>query len=184
MATKSTAERQQDSHATAKVLRQDPSLFIALVPMHPYDVIGSVSNGDGELATALARYAYEGRVYAIDSSQKELDATINRAKNFRLGNVEPVLAKETSIPIEDGKLDGLVAAAVLTTSRKPKEVVKEFHRLLRKGGWLAVINDEQPADENRARSIADLSEMAIQAGFRRVTSRPFYGRRHLDVFKK
>ncbi len=189
MPSKSSAERGQEV-ATPKIEPYDATAIIALVPMKPHDLIGDVGCGDGRLTIPLARYAYGGKVYAFDSQQKTLDSVQERAKQARVGNIETVLSKEASLPLEDGKLDGVVVSGALNGASKNRGLFKELHRVLRKGGWSAVITASgQPAKGTGAAPAAEdksaeVLDSALDAGFTKLTGRPLNGSYRLLVLRK
>jgi precorrin-6B methylase 2 len=187
MATKSATERSQDSGGGQKEPAVDAAAIVALVPMRPWDVIGDLGSESVQLTVQLARYAYGGKVYAVGPDQKHLDAVMERAAALRVGNVQQVASKETSVPLEDGGLDGVVIAAPGATARS-KGVLKEAHRLMRKGGWLAaIISPRTDGRENGSapkKSAEALLDAATEVGFKKVTSRPLNGHAHLLVLSK
>ena len=90
----------------------DPQSLIALAPIHTDQVVADVGSGPGWLSIPLAKYLYGGKLYAVDVQEGMLEKVAERAAKFRLFNVETVLSKESSIPLEDGILDGLVLLAL------------------------------------------------------------------------
>ncbi len=172
----------------------DPQSIISLIPIRPYDVLGDIGSGPGYLSIPLAKYAYGGKLYAIDVQEGMLDIVKERAKASRLSNVETVLSKENTIPLDDGILDGVMMSGVLNEATKPAALLKEVHRLLRKGGWAAIIEwlpvegkDGKPEyGPPAARRVKgeDLIEMAIEAGLRRVTHRSLDSHHYLVVLSK
>jgi ubiquinone/menaquinone biosynthesis C-methylase UbiE len=185
MASKtSTIDKVQGpAHRNAEI---DAPGLVALIPMRPYDAIGDFACGNAHLTAPLARYAYWGKVYAIDTRQEALDNVMQQAQQARLGNIEPVLSsKESSVPLADAALDGAMLASVLGCSSRPKNVLKEAFRLLKKGGWAAVI--EQMKGEGKDASgkpAADILQAATEIGFKKVTLRPLNGTRYLLVLRK
>jgi ubiquinone/menaquinone biosynthesis C-methylase UbiE len=170
----------------------DANGIIALIPMRPHDIIGDIRCGRGELTLPLARYACWGKVYAVDADQDALGAVASKAQQSRIGNVETVQAKESSVPLEDASLDGALLAGVLGEASRPKSVLKEAFRLLKKGGWVAVIEWAKVDAKERAggsqsgqrRSGDDVAEAAAEIGFKRVSLRPLNGNRYLLVLRK
>jgi arsenite methyltransferase len=189
MPSKSSAERAHEG-VSPKVEPYEATAIIALVPMKPHDIIGDIGCGDGRLTIPLARYAYGGRVYAFDSQQKSLDAVEERAKQARVGNIETVLSKESSLPLEDGTLDGVVVSGALNGASKNRGLFKELHRVLKKGGWSAVITATgQPLNgTGAAQSAEDKSvevlDSALDAGFTKLTARPINPSYRLLVLRK
>ena len=169
----------------------DPLQIIALTPIRPYEEIGDIRCGPGYLTLPLAKHAYDGRVFAIDSRKQMLDIVRDRVDSARLGNVEFVQSKRIKVPLESDVLDGSVLCDVLTAAPRPKSVLKEAHRLLRRGGWLAIIDRTDSAmtaaedgGSGKRLSPARVTEIAAEVGFARVTLRLVGGQRYLLLLRK
>jgi ubiquinone/menaquinone biosynthesis C-methylase UbiE len=169
----------------------DPLQIIALTPIRPYEEIGDIGCGPGYLTLPLAKHAYDGKVYAIDPRKEMLDIVRERVAAARLGNVEFVLSKRIKVPLNDEVLDGSVVSDVVTAARRPRSLLKEVHRLLREGGWLAIIDwiksntsDGAENDEDRRLPAERVADMASEIGFTRVTLRLVGGQRYLLLLRK
>ena len=169
----------------------DPLQIIALTPIRPYEEIGDIGCGPGYLTLPLAKHAYDGKLYAIDPRKEMLDVVRDRVDSARLGNVEFVLSKRIKVPLNDDVLDGAVASDVLTAARRPRSLLKEVHRLLRGGAWLAIIDwinpDKTDGTENgdeRRLPAERVADMASEIGFARVTLRLVGGQRYLLLLRK
>ena len=169
----------------------DPLQIIALTPIRPYEEIGDIGCGPGYLTLPLAKHAYDGKVYAIDSRKQMLEIVRGRVDSARLGNVEFIQSKRIKVPLDDEVLDGSVLSDVLTPAPRPKSLLKEAHRLLRRGGWLAIIDWTDSAgtdgpDDGGKKSLspARVTEMAAELGFARVTLRLVGGQRYLLLLRK
>jgi ubiquinone/menaquinone biosynthesis C-methylase UbiE len=82
-----------------------------------------------------------------------------------------VLSKETKIPLDEESLDGALLVNMLHESTQPKALLKETSRLLRKSGWLGLIDwrkiateEGPPVGERLERE--DVVAMAVDNGFR------------------
>ena len=102
--------------------------------------------GPGFFTVPIAKYVFDGKVYAVDIQQKMLDAVKDSVEKVRLGNVEPVLSKENKLPLDDDSIDGAFLAFVLQEAEKPVSLLKQVKRCLRKGGWLAILRVAQGGD--------------------------------------
>jgi ubiquinone/menaquinone biosynthesis C-methylase UbiE len=169
----------------------DPLQIIALTPIRPYEEIGDIGCGPGYLTLPLAKHAYDGKVYAIDPRKEMLDIVRQRVDSARLGNVDFVLSKRIKVPLNDDVLDGTVVSDVVTAARRPRSLLKEVHRLLREGGWLAIIDwiksntsDGAENDEDRRLPAERVADMASELGFTRVTLRLVGGQRYLLLLRK
>ena len=169
----------------------DPLQIIALTPIRPYEEIGDIGCGPGYLTLPLAKHAYDGKVYAIDPRKEMLDIVRQRVDSARLGNVDFVLSKRIKVPLNDEVLDGSVVSDVVTAARRPRSLLKEVHRLLRGGGWLAIIDwinsntsDGAENDDDRRLPAERVADMASEIGFARVTLRLVGGQRYLLLLRK
>ncbi len=169
----------------------DPLQIIALIPIRPYEEIGDIGCGPGYLTLPLAKHAYDGKVYAIDSRKQMLNIVRERVDSARLGNVDFVQSKRIKVPLDGAALDGSVLSDVLTAAPRPRSLLKEAHRLLRRGGWLAIIDwtnsattDVEESGRGKRLSPARVTEMAAELGFAKVTLRLVGGQRYLLLLRK
>lgn len=167
----------------------DPQRLIALTPIRPHETLADIGCGVGDLAIALAKFVFDGKVYAVDIDAEALEQAAERAREVRLGNVHTVLSKPTKVPLDSESLDGVVLASVLHEASRPKSLLKEVSRMLRPGGWAAVIEwaeegdgDGPPANKRLSREKA--SAMAEDAGLRRLSLRNVDDHRYLLVLHK
>ena len=169
----------------------DPLQIIALTPIRPYEEIGDIGCGPGYLTLPLAKHAYDGKVYAIDPRKEMLDIVRQRVDSARLGNVDFVLSKRIKVPLNDDVLDGTVVSDVLTAAPRPRSLLKEVYRLLRGGGWLAIIDWISPNNSDGSENVGDgrlpaerVADMASEIGFTKVTLRLVGGQRYLLLLRK
>ena len=191
MSTKFPVERAEELLHRPMAETFDPQSLIALVPIRKDHTLVDVGSGPGRLAIPLAKYAYDGKLYAVDVQQGMLDLVSKQASKMRLSNIECVLSTENSIPLEDGVADGAVLSGVLNEASRPKSLLKDVVRLLRDGGWLAVV-EWTPADgkpefgppESRRLSEEKLLEMSESLGLRRLTQRHLNPHHYVLVLRK
>lgn len=168
-------ERAEELIASSRSERLDTHSLFALLPMRVYHHMADIGCGPGYFTISLAKYAFHGKIYAVDMQQGMLDITSKRLQELRLNNVEMVLSKETKIPLDDESVDGALIVNTLHESTNPKAFLKETFRLLRKGGWAGVVDwrktemEEGPPVEERL-DREQVSSVAQDAGFR-ITSR-------------
>ena len=167
----------------------DPQRLIALIPIRPHETLADIGCGAGDLAIPLAKYVFDGKVYAVDTDPEALKQTTERALEIRLGNVHTVLSKPTKVPLDSESLDGIVLANVLHEASRPGSLLKEVARMLRPGGWAAVIEwaeegdgDGPPAKQRLSREKA--LDMAADVGLRRLALRNVDDHRYLLVLHK
>lgn len=95
--------------------------------------------GMGFLALDAARVVGpEGRVFAVDASPGALEALARRAREMELDNLTTVQADISSLPLEDGMADAVMARSVLSYVADRGLVLREALRVLRSGGVLSL----------------------------------------------
>ena len=169
----------------------DPQSLIALIPIHTDQTVADIGSGPGWLSIPLGKYLYGGKLYAIDIQEGMLEKVAERAASFRMYNVETVLSKESSIPLDDEILDGLVLSGTLNEATKAKSLFKECARLLRKMGWLAVVEWLPAAEDGeigppakQRLSMETVSEMGAELGLTKVRGRQIGNAHFVVLFKK
>ena len=119
----------------------DPQRVFSLLPLRPYQKIADVGCGPGFFTIPLAKYLFDGRVYAIDVEQQMLDALKERLASARLGNVEILHSTDDKkIPLEEGTpIDGALLAFSLHETADQGALLKDVFCHLQLGGWTAII---------------------------------------------
>jgi ubiquinone/menaquinone biosynthesis C-methylase UbiE len=169
----------------------DPQSMIALVPIHNDQKVADIGSGPGWLSVPLAKYLYSGTCYAIDTQQEMLDHVKEQGQLAKLGNIETVISKEGSIPMDDDSLDGVVFSNVLNEAKKPKSLIKEGARLVKKSGWLSIVEwlpiegkpEVGPAASKRLNQ-QEMREAVEALGFTTTTSRQLTPHRYIIVARK
>lgn len=168
----------------------DPQRLIALTPIRPHETIADIGCGEGDLAIPLAKYVFDGKVYAVDTDEEKLATVTARAERARIGNVETRLFSRNKLPLDDESVDGLVIASALHESSRPKTLVKELARVLREHAWAAVIewigDSGQYDDVTKSKRLTgeQVQKIAQEAGLHRVSLRDIDDRRYLLVVRK
>ena len=167
----------------------DALRLISLVPIQPYHNVADIGCGKGTNTVPLAKFLFDGKVYALDVQQEMLDATREAAEAVRLANVEVMLSKQDRLPLEDESLDGALVAFVLHHTDKPRALLEDTRRCLKKSGWLAILEssahgtDEAPRRKGRADE-EGAQAMVQKAGFRFGTRRDLGGGRYMVLARK
>lgn len=104
--------------------------------LDPTWVIADLGCGTGDVARRLAPVL--DRVIAIDREPSMLTACRKRLKD--LDNVEIMQGDLESLPLESGSLDAAVIMLVMHHMEDPIAIVREAHRVIRKGGVLLVVD--------------------------------------------
>lgn len=169
----------------------DPQAMIALVPIHNDQKVADIGSGPGWLSIPLAKYLYSGTCYAVDIKKDMLEHVKTQGDIARLGNIETVVSKENKIPLDDASLDGVVLSNVLNEAKSPKALIKEGARLIKKAGWLCIV-EWQPSD-GKSDIGPDSSKRLVQEEMRKVvedlglttlTSRQLSYHRYIIVARK
>jgi ubiquinone/menaquinone biosynthesis C-methylase UbiE len=165
----------------------DTHRVMSFLPLMPYQEVADVGCGPGYFTIPLAKFAFDGKVFALDIHQEMLDAVREAADEVRLSNVETVLSKETKVALDKETIDGALVAFLLSDVAKPAKVLKDLHGTLRTGGWLGVVEETQ-ANDNGADAEASLpeaaiSELVLAAGFRFTGRYDISSSNYLLVFR-
>ena len=163
----------QNNHllvADDRQLSVDTHRVLSLLPINRYHSVADVGCGPGYFTLPLAKYLFDGRVYALDIQQEMLDAASAELNRVRLSNVDVMLTHEDRLPLEDGSVDGAFIAFAIHEADDPRNMLAETRRCLRDNGWLALLEwhkremDDGPPVEDRIAE-DDLRSMASEAGF-------------------
>lgn len=169
----------------------DPQSMIALVPIHNDQKVADIGSGPGWLSIPLAKYLYAGTCYAIDINKEMLDHVKAQGELAKLGNIETLVSKENDIPLDDASLDGVVLSNVLNEAKRPKGLIKESVRLVKKSGWISIVEwlpiqakaEIGPAASKRLNQ-QELREAVEALGFTTLTSRQLTPHRYIIVARK
>jgi len=110
-------------------------LLFALVP--PI-VVADLGAGEGTISILLAKRAK--KVIAIDSSEKMVEFGEALAKKHGLNNLEFRLGDIENPPIPPASVDLAILSQALHHATKPAKAVLAAHRLLKKGGRIAILD--------------------------------------------
>jgi ubiquinone/menaquinone biosynthesis C-methylase UbiE/DNA-binding transcriptional ArsR family regulator len=110
-------------------------LLFALVP--PI-VVADLGAGEGTISILLAKRAK--KVIAIDSSEKMVEFGEALAKKHGLNNLEFRLGDIENPPISPASVDLAILSQALHHATKPAKAVLAAHRLLKKGGRIAILD--------------------------------------------
>lgn len=145
-----------------------PAALLAL--LDPAWVVADVGCGTGNAAEFLAPHV--ARVIAIDRSDAMLDAVRKRVRGA--DNIEVVRGELERLPLDDASVDAITCVLVLHHLDSPERALREFHRALKPGGAVLVI-DMAPHDHAEFRKtmghkrlgFADdaMRALLVEAGF-------------------
>ena len=169
----------------------DPQSMIALVPIHNDHKVADIGSGPGWLSIPLAKYVYSGTCYAVDVQEEMLKHVLEQAFAAKLKNVKTIISKENKIPLDDESLDGVALSNVLNEATRPKTLIKEAARLLKKSGWISIVEwlpvegkpEVGPAGSKRLVQ-QEMREAVEALGFTTLTSRQLTPHRYIIVARK
>lgn len=102
------------------------------------DTLVDLGSGIGYFSIPIAERV--GKVVSVDLEPKMLEVLSSRIRNSGVRNVELLNAEITRLPIASGSIDHVLAAFVYHEVDNPKELMAESSRILRKGGFLTVLD--------------------------------------------
>jgi ubiquinone/menaquinone biosynthesis C-methylase UbiE len=192
MPTKTPVDKAEELLKPTLEAAYDPQSLIALAPIHTDQTIADIGCGPGWLSVPLGKYLYGGKLYAIDVQEGMLDILKARLDTFKMKNVEVVLSKESSIPLDDEIVDGAVMSGSLNEAARPKSLFKEAFRLMRKSAWLAVVEWLPPSSEEppfgppakQRIPMEELIGMGEELGLTKARSRQIGQSHYVVIFKK
>ncbi len=120
-----------------------PERVLDLLPLRPEMVVGDIGCGPGFFTLPLADRLTEGRVYAADIEPVMLQMVRERAEEVGIANIQTLLTEEASIPLPAASLDGALLALVYHELGDRVGYLALLARLVRPGGWLALIDWER-----------------------------------------
>ncbi len=135
--------------------------------------IVDIGAGIGFLAIPFARKISAGTVYACDLKEEMLDHLKAAVAAEGVDNVVAVKTEEVRVPLEDGVADLVLMVNLHHELDHPEKSLAECHRLLRKGGRLAIV-DWEPKDSPSGPPVhvrlpaAEVMRQAAEAGFEEV----------------
>lgn len=109
---------------------------------NPHDVL-DVATGTADLALALQRSAPQARVIGVDFAEPMLEIARTKAARAGLG-VELQIGDGTALPFPDDSFDVVTIAYGLRNFADVDAGLREFHRVLRPGGRLVVLEFPPP----------------------------------------
>ena len=167
----------------------DVHRVLSHLPVLRYHNVADVGCGPGYFAIPLAKYLFDGKVYALDIQQEMLDAVREEMESLRLTNVDLMLTEEDKLGLEDDSIDGAFIAFSIHEADDPRKMLAEAKRCLKEDGWLALLEwhkremDDGPPIEDRIAE-NDLGEMATEAGFRPTNRYSLNDSQYMLVMRK
>ncbi len=148
------------------------SVLKSLAPLLPPELrVADLGTGTGALLPYLARHA--SVVFGIDSSPAMLSAARERLCHVVRGrDVSLIRAELEALPLPSFYLDGAICHMVLHYLPHPLEALSEMARVLRKRGFLTIIDlathENEEFRENLAHQRLGFSEGDIEHWFQKI----------------
>ena len=167
----------------------DPLRLMAQLPLRPYQNILDVGCGSGYLTIPLAKFLFDGKVYAMDSTTSNLNDLKERLAKARLGNVIPVTTKRQQQGIGSENLDGVLLPFTLHQAPDKEAYLQEFLPFLKRGAWIAVLEWQKHGKDGGPPGTQRLDEteviaMAERAGLRVSGRRTLTTEHYLVLLRK
>jgi ubiquinone/menaquinone biosynthesis C-methylase UbiE len=168
-------ERADELLSPSRAAILDPQIVFGYLPMRVYQEIADIGCGPGYFTIPLAKYAFDGKIHAVDVQQEMLDKVQLALDEARLTNGIMHLSKESKLPLDDDSIDGALLVNSLYEANNPGALLKETRRALRRGGWGAIIDWRKedmevgpPTDARLSRD--DAVAAATEAGFKIIST--------------
>ncbi len=120
-----------------------PDRVLDLLPLRPEMTVGDIGCGPGFFTLPLAERLTAGRVFAADIEPVMLQMVGERAGAAGLTNIQTILTEEAAIPLDAASLDAALLALVYHEVGDRIGYLSLLARLVRPGGWLALIEWER-----------------------------------------
>lgn len=146
-----------------KTLHSGRRIAIKLMDMKPGDRILEVGIGTG---LSLPFYRDDCEIVGIDLSTKMLEEAKKKVKKLGLSNVILARMDASSMDFDDDTFDMVFAGYVLSTVPDPVKVIKEMHRVCRKGGKIVFLNHFKSNIKLLSKIEKAISPFCTKIGFR------------------
>ena len=125
----------------------EPQKVISHIPIMPYHEVADIGAGEGRVAIPMAKFLHDGRVVAVDIDRDKITTLREAVHTAHLSNVEAsVVGEGKRLPIENESVDGVMLSVVLHHADDPAFILTEARRILRRNGWLAVVEIHKRED--------------------------------------
>lgn len=129
---------------------QRPEQVMDALALDAGSAVADVGCGDGYFTLHLAsRVGRGGRVYAVDIDSEALETVRGKAEERDLPQVETVLGTEDDPRLPDEDLDAVLVVNAYHEMTEHDAMLAAFHRALRPGGRLAIIDKLDDPGERR-----------------------------------
>ena len=168
----------------------DPQKVMNHIPIMPYHEVADIGSGEGRVAIPMAKFLHDGRIVAVDIDKDKIASLGEAVETANLSNVEAKLVDEgEKLPLDNESVDGVMLSVVLHHADDPSFILSEAWRILKRNGWLAVVEihkredvEGHPLEERLDES--DANKMLFDHEFRPRGRHDIDGRYYLLVAKR
>ena len=167
-----------------------PSKAIALLQLHPGDVVADVGAGSGYMTVKLARaVGPSGRVLAVDVQPEMIERLTERMRAEMIANVTPILGATDDPKLPAGTVDLELMVDVYHELAAPQRMLQHLRAALKPGGRLVLLEYRKedpsiPIREDHKMSIADAKAEIEPEGFTLAEVKEDLPRQHVLIFRK
>lgn len=111
--------------------------------LQPGDRVLDVACGTGDLAMAFRRHR-AGRVIGVDFTPPMLDVAASKRRAAALDQLTYVAGDAMRLPLADASVDVVSIAFGIRNVADVGAALREFHRVLRPGGWVVILEFSLP----------------------------------------
>ena len=122
----------------ARNLFLSPKQLISRLQLRKNSRVLEVGPGPGYFSTHVAKVLTGGKLVLADIQQEMLDKAKKRILRKKISNVEFYLCNGDNFLLPDESFDTIFLVTVIGEIENKNAYIKEFHRLLRKGGILSI----------------------------------------------
>lgn len=115
---------------------QDADEILDAVEIKSDFVAADLGCGSGFFTIPLSKKVK--KVYGIDVQQEMLDFLNQNVRKLKIRNIQPLLAKENKIPLDNESVDLLVSVNTLHEFDDKEKMIKEMHRVLKQNGKVVI----------------------------------------------
>lgn len=111
----------------------------ALAELRPGEVVLDLGSGGGiDVLLSARRVGPEGKAYGVDMTDEMLELARRNQAEAGVENAEFLKGTIEDLPLPDEEVDVIISNCVINLSTDKDRVLREAHRVLRRGGRFAV----------------------------------------------